>query len=827
MTKTLIFIFLAALLTFSAAYADPQPMHGYWEIPGYFSSLAQAVDTLNFRGVGTGGVTFNVLSNQTLTAPIVITASGAYSNPVILQGNNNTIYSYPGTATPWSLPMDGFIALAGSDWVTITGFHFVDLYDTVPASMEYGIGLFHGWTDDYSRGCQHNTITNCSFSLSRAASTGGPRIFTRQEGSVGIATFGGINPYYATNVYLINDSLSESHSYNQISGNNVNNANFGIVLNGNSGFQDTENVITGNFITNFGGCNSNYPHDYIPSTGILARQQRDLTIYSNDIYSNFYAGQDYPFAIRGIYVEDGDEDDCQISMNHIRLSSADTYHGQTGIARNSTLSSTTNNVNITYNTISYCTAPMTASANSNNFIGISSTPAGSVNISHNEISHCTVPGGAFYAVLVNNTTGQTTIDDNRIFDNTYDVAGSSPLFKAVTLSGAGNITNNQIHDLQIPNILSASSGQIYLIHQQSAPAGSNSVISGNQLQNVMVGSNEHRYNYFNFYGISASNTGETLISANELSNLYYYANYGFELYGIHAAGTVEIARNELQDIGVSGPQSMVYGIYAHTSGNKTIHNNMISRLYAPTNYLSVIGIYLGNGTLHNVHYNSIYLDAAGLNPGFASTCLRIYAPVDLRNNILVNESTPGSSGYNYAVYYSDTVQIGSNTDKNIYYSGTPDAQHLIARIGSNYYQTLAAYKAALVNRDQNSYTEDVPFVSSSNLHIPFTAVTLAANSGLVIPGCNIDFDGHPRDPLTPDIGADEMMAQAPELPILVVGDGSVALSWAPVPGATGYRVEAADDPNGTFSTVTTVTGTSFSGDTGAPRKFYRVITLIE
>ena len=56
-------------------------------IPGNYATLTAAVADLNTQGVGTGGVTFNVASGytQSITAPIIITATGTAANPIVFQ----------------------------------------------------------------------------------------------------------------------------------------------------------------------------------------------------------------------------------------------------------------------------------------------------------------------------------------------------------------------------------------------------------------------------------------------------------------------------------------------------------------------------------------------------------------------------------------------------------------------------------------------------------------------------------------------------------------------------------------------------------------------
>jgi len=65
-----------------------------------------------------------------------------------------------------------------------------------------------------------------------------------------------------------------------------------------------------------------------------------------------------------------------------------------------------------------------------------------------------------------------------------------------------------------------------------------------------------------------------------------------------------------------------------------------------------------------------------------------------------------------------------------------------------------------------------------------------------------------------------------EAPIVNISqvDGTINLSWSAVNGATNYRVESADDPYGTWTTVTTTTNLLYSG-TATDKKFYRVIAI--
>src|SRR5205085_4763850 len=103
---------------------------GTKNIPGDYATLALAITDLNTNGVGSGGVTFNVLASNPQTAPAggyiiggtgsaVLTTSSA-TNPIIITGNSNTITAFnPQTVGAIN---DAIIKLVGADFVTIQGF---------------------------------------------------------------------------------------------------------------------------------------------------------------------------------------------------------------------------------------------------------------------------------------------------------------------------------------------------------------------------------------------------------------------------------------------------------------------------------------------------------------------------------------------------------------------------------------------------------------------------------------------------------------------------------------------------------------------------------
>lgn len=110
-----------------------------------------------------------------------------------------------------------------------------------------------------------------------------------------------------------------------------------------------------------------------------------------------------------------------------------------------------------------------------------------------------------------------------------------------------------------------------------------------------------------------------------------------------------------------------------------------------------------------------------------------------------------------------------------------------------------------------------PATDYSNTAIPTTPVDIVCLGGQYGTGMQIS----PRflADITPAAGT----LEAPIINISQVG-GTISLSWAAVAGATSYRIEAADDPYGTFTELSTTTNLFYSGAAVA-KKFYRVIAL--
>lgn len=306
-------------------------------------------------------------------------------------------------------------------------------------------------------------------------------------------------------------------------------------------------------------------------------------------------------------------------------------------------------------------------------------------------------------------------------------------------------------------------------------------------------------------------------------NHIYNITVGNIFWGIHAIENMgidypaNIYNNRIHNINLTGETYQLVSAINVQDRFANIYNNMIYDIKAPaTSYThsgpQVAGISLQDmqptqSERANVYNNSVLLTATGgSNSSTACFYTTYLGMVDMKNNIFVNKSVPGASGRAVAFWKSGPLfdNFVATMDKNIYYAGTPDANHLIYYDGTNSCQTLDQYKVVNVGKDQGSYTENVPFVSAVapfDLHINPTIGTNVEGNGIYLPSVLVDdIDGDIRS-LTPDIGADEgdftplsLLATPANVSVMLSG-ANVQISWDAVPGATGYYIYGADQPD--------------------------------
>lgn len=282
-------------------------------------------------------------------------------------------------------------------------------------------------------------------------------------------------------------------------------------------------------------------------------------------------------------------------------------------------------------------------------------------------------------------------------------------------------------------------------------------------------------------GIASTGSGLN-ISNNAINTLSCAGTTSGVTNGIMVtAGTnVSVFKNKIYDLQTSGGFTTTPGVNgivvsgSTASSTYNIYNNLVGDLKAPTasSTDAIRGISVtatGTTTNCNIFYNSIYLNAVSTGANFGTSgvfhttnATATTATLNLRNNIIVNNSTPAGTGLTVAYRRSSTTltNYGATSNNNLFYAGTPGAARLIFYDGTNSDQTLTAYKTRVNPRDAVSVSENPPFLSTSGasanfLHINTAVATQVESGASAISGITDDYDGDTRNVTTPDIGADE------------------------------------------------------------------------
>ena len=317
-----------------------------------YPTVTDAITDLNTQGVGAGGVVFDVPAGYTeaLAGKLTITATGTVGNPIIT--------SYTGTVSTPSVLADGFLVLAGSDFVTIDG---LDLQEkaantTTTTQMEFGYGLFKA---SATNGCQNNVIRNCTITLSNlnSATWTAPGHF----GATGIALLNGLHT--ATGNVTVT-SAAGSNSNNQLHSNTIQNCHAGVVLVGYAApspftLGDTNNdvggtsVATGNTIINFGSSAAT-----TQASGIFANNQWGSNYSFNTINNNTGSNTNHGNVLRGIFLSTATSASVTCNNNDLTIHGGGTTAQVSGIENTFGLTPAGNTVNINNNSITgdYLTA---------------------------------------------------------------------------------------------------------------------------------------------------------------------------------------------------------------------------------------------------------------------------------------------------------------------------------------------------------------------------------------------------------------------------------------------------------------------------------------
>ena len=456
---------------------------------------------------------------------------------------------------------------------------------------------------------------------------------------------------------------------------------------------------------------------------------------------------------------------CNINNNIISDISLNSASGTFSGIYNGT-SASSNTININNNELENITLITTTGTAQGIYAGSATT----LNCNTNLIDDITRNvGGALYGIQYNTPT-TVTFNGNIISDLfSTSTSSTSAMYGLYTSSGA---TNENLIGNNIFNLTSSSTGSQTIIgwYNNGSNVGTK-IVQNNNFYNISAAGGATIYGMRLRYGLNVEVSG----------NSVYSLSGGLTIYGmyIYPTATVDnIFKNKIYDLSSANTSSstLVYGMYINGGTTNNIYNNLIGdlRTTAASAAIPLVGIYLNGGTTNNVYYNSIYLNASSTGTLFGSAA--VYASstptVNLRNNIFVNNSIPNGTGITSAYRRSSATltTYASTSNNNLFYAGTPGANNLIMYDGTNSYQTLAAYEAAVTPRDTASISENPNWISILGsdvnfLHISTTSYTRINNGALPIASISTDFDDDPRDATTPDIGADEFFGCATVAPV--------------------------------------------------------------
>ena len=617
-----IYLALLAAFMFSTTLVMAQ-VSGIKTIGVDYLTIAAAVSDLNTNGIGAGGVTINVPAGytETLSGPIVLTATGTATNPIIIQksgsGANPLLTAYStGTATPSSISPDGFIVLAGSDYVTLDGINMIDptSNNTVDLSMEFGVGLFKA--SDIN-GCQNNTIQNCTISLNTLNNT---TWSVGHNGSIAIVVFNSIYGA-ATTAVTVTDALG-SNSYNKFYSNTLQNCNAGIAFTAFAApspytLGDTGNDVggtsaaTGNSILNFGGGAATNP-----ATGIFSNNQWGLNISNNIINNNTGTNVNHATTLRGIFLNSSSAGASAIVNNNtISLKFGGTTTQVSCIENSAGNGGGGNTIAITNNTISNCTND---AATTSAWYGIYTTStASNVNISGNTISNNTKNGtvltsGLFYGIYNTAAAPSLTIQNNTISNLAYGLATTTATGAIYPIYNTASVPSLMIRDNLIRDIarLGSTGGTTIGIYcSTGSNVTSNHFIKNNQVRNLSINGTGSTST---MYGIQVS-TGTVVVDSNTIDSLRCLKTTGTGLmYGIYNIGSPNNENynyNEISNLIHSGTGT-TYGLYSNsTAGTKNISFNSVHDVQ--TAGTTIAGIYslastpsIFNNKVYNIQSNS-------------------------------------------------------------------------------------------------------------------------------------------------------------------------------------------------------------------------------
>jgi pectin methylesterase-like acyl-CoA thioesterase len=293
---------------------------------------------------------------------------------------------------------------------------------------------------------------------------------------------------------------------------------------------------------------------------------------------------------------------------------------------------------------------------------------------------------------------------------------SETVDRAIIISNTQNPENLLIQN----NILNNGSRGIYLKGKSLADKTSKVLVKGNAINSGYLSIYLEYYSDFEVYGNTLNAFTQRGISLSECSTPY-------SVHGNKLSSEVLVGGGGININKCSGANSAgwVFNNFVYVKrGSEVIGINLYESAH--------VGLY--NNSVNVVSDNN---SSKGIN----------YYYYSLANNNIVKNNNISLTGPGYPLYVNNPAGL-SDIDYNNYFS----LGSRVAYWAGTNYTTLTGLSSAS-GKDLNSVSFDPGYLSSSDLHSNSYWID---NKGTPITGVvTVDIDGEPRDPITPDIGADE------------------------------------------------------------------------
>ncbi len=463
------------------------------------------------------------------------------------------------------------------------------------------------------------------------------------------------------------------------------------------------------------------------------------------------------------------------------------------------------------------------------FVGINNTDGGSPTktITGNTFNNISGGTGTINPMTVNFFGGTTSsVSSNTITNISWGAA-----ITALTIGSSSTATTLNVNSNIITNN-STTVGNNTGISNASASTTTN--ISLNTINNLTSTSTTATV-----VGITSSATTANIFQ-NTINTLTCVGTTSGVTNGIMVTGgtTATVNRNNIYDLSTTGAFNTTPGVNGILiSGGTTVNcnNNLIGNLSAgaSTSTDAIRGISITSTTTnstYNIYYNTVNINASSTGANFGTTGIfhtasstATTAVLNLRNNIIVNTSTPAGTGLTVAYRRSSGLastlaNYASTSNNNLFYAGAPGASNLIYSDGTSSAQTMSAYKSGVFtagtigSRDASSASEAITFQSTTGSSADFlkydlSIATQAESGGAAISGFTTDFLGATRNVSTPDIGAWELNGVAADLT-------GPSISYTAIPNTLCTNAPTLS------ATITDASGVNISAGS-APRLYYK------